>query len=45
MFVESGAVELAKPVRVVGKMAGHPVEQHAEPLAMAGIDQRGKILR
>ena len=37
--------KLAEPVRIVGEMAGHPVEQHAEALAMAGIDQRGKILR
>src|SRR5882724_5477454 len=32
-------------MRVVGKMSGHPVEPYGEPLAMAGIDECGKILR
>ena len=45
VLVERGAVEMAEAVRIVGKMAGHPVEHHAEAFAMAGIDQRGKILR
>ena len=45
VLVERGAVEMAEAVRIVGEMPGHPVEQHADALAMAGIDQRGKILR
>ena len=45
VFVERGAVEMAEAMRIVGKMPGHPVEQHADAFAMAGIDQRGKILR
>ena len=42
VLVERGAVEMAEPVRIVGKMPGHPVEQHAEPFAMAGIDECAK---
>nr|WP_291608518.1 hypothetical protein [Bradyrhizobium sp.] len=45
MLVERGAVEMAEPVRIVGEMAGHPVEQHAKAFGMAGIDQRGEIGR
>ena len=45
MLVERGAVEMAEAVRIVREMPGHPVEQHAEALAVAGIDQRGEILR
>ena len=36
VLVERGAVEMREPVRVVGEMAGHPVEQHADaPLRAA----------
>ena len=42
VLVERGAVEMAEAVRIVGKMPGHPVEQHADAFAMAGIDQRGE---
>ena len=45
VLVERGAVEMAETMRVVGEMPGHPVQQHAEPFAMTGVDQRGKILR
>src|SRR5690242_10839534 len=45
VLVERGAVEIAEAVRVVGKMAGDPVEYHAEALAMTGIDQSGKVRR
>ena len=44
VLVKRGAVEMAEAVRIVGKMPGHPVEQHAKAFAMAGVDQRGKIL-
>ena len=45
VLVERGAVEMAEAVRIVGEMPGHPVEQHAEAFAMAGVDQRGEIRR
>jgi hypothetical protein len=45
VLVERGAVELRKPVRIVGKMPGHPVEQDAETVRVAGVDQRGEIGR
>ena len=45
MLVERGAVETAEPVRIVGKMARHPIEDHAEAGPMAGRDQLGKIRR
>ncbi len=45
VFVERGAVELAQAVRVVGKMPRHPVQDHAETGAVAGIDEMGEILR
>ena len=43
VLVERGAVEMAEAVRIVGEMPGHPVQHHAEPFAVAGIDQRGEI--
>ena len=39
MLVERGAVEMAEPVRIVGEMSGHPVEDDAETLLVAGIDE------
>ena len=45
VLVERGAVEVSEPVRIVGEMPRHPVEQHAEALAVAGVDQRGEIRR
>ena len=30
VLVERGAVEVGEPVRIVGEMPRHPVEQHAE---------------
>ena len=45
VLVKRGAVEIAQPMRIVGKMPGHPVQHYAETFAMAGIHQRGKILR
>ncbi len=40
---ERGAVEMTEAVRIVREMPGHPIEDYAEALAVAGIDQRGKI--
>ena len=45
MLVERGAVEAAEPVRIVGEMPGHPVQDDGEPGAVAGIDQGGEIGR
>jgi hypothetical protein len=45
MLIESGAVEIGEPVRIVGEVPRHPVEQHRKPGLMAGIDQRGKVGR
>ena len=45
VLVERGAVEMAEAMGIVGKMSGHPVEPHGNAFAMAGFDQRGKILR
>ena len=45
VLVKRGAVEPPKPVRIVGEMPGHPVEQYAEALAVAGVDQRREIFR
>ncbi len=45
VFVESGAVELRKPMRVVGKMSRHPVNEHGKAGPMASIDQSRKIFR
>ena len=39
VLVEGGAVEFGKPVRVVGEMPRHPVEQHANAGLVQGIDQ------
>ena len=43
VLVQCGAVEQAEAVRIVRKMSGHPVEQHTEPLAMAGVDEMGEV--
>jgi len=32
VLIKGGAVEPPKPVRIVGEMAGHPIEQYAEAL-------------
>ena len=45
VLIKRGAVELAEPMRIVGKMARHPVDDDAEAGAMAGIDQRDEVLR
>jgi len=45
VLVERGAVKIGEPVRIVGEVAGNPVQYYAQALAMTGIDQRRKILR
>ena len=45
VFVQRGAVEMAEAMGIVGEVPGHPVEQHRDALAVADIDQCGKIFR
>ena len=42
MLVERRSVEPAEPVRIVGKMSRHPIEDHGEAGAVAGIDSAEK---
>src|SRR6185437_4967281 len=43
VLVERGAVETAESVRIVGEMSGHPVEDDAQSLFVAGIDEMREI--
>ena len=45
MLVERRTVEANQPVRVVREMAGHPIDNDAEPRRMAGVDEARKALR
>ncbi len=45
VLVEGRAVEPPEAMRIVGKVPGYPIEQHREPGAVAGIDQRREISR
>src|ERR1700728_2995601 len=45
MFVQGRAVEGRQPVRIVGEMARHPIEDDRESGAMTGVDQFEKIVR
>ena len=45
VLVQCRAVERREAVRVLGKMARHPVENHAESRLMTRIDQELEILR
>ena len=45
MLVERRAVELRQPVLILRKMARHPVEDHADAMAMALIDEVAEIIR
>src|SRR3970040_2252370 len=44
MFVEMGAVEEAKPVLVLGKMRGDPIENDPDPFLVQSVDQPHEIL-
>ena len=44
MFVERRAVEARQAVLILGKMPGHPVENHADARLVKGIDQELEIL-
>ncbi len=39
VLVERGAVEAREAVRVDREVRGHPVEDHAEPGAVAAVDE------
>ena len=43
MLVEMGAIELRQAMRVVGEVAGHPVEQHADAGGVEALDQAAEI--
>ncbi len=45
VLVQRGAIEITEAVGVVGEMPGHPVQQYAEALAVAGVDQSRKVRR
>jgi hypothetical protein len=45
VLVQRGSVELSEPVRIIGEMPRHPIEQDRKAGAMAGIDQRREIGR
>src|SRR5260221_13511666 len=45
MLVEMRAIEIDEPMGIAGEMSGHPVEQDANPLAVATVDEMAEILR
>ena len=45
VFVQRGAVEAAQAMGVGGVMRRHPVEDHPQPRAVAGVHEGGEILR
>ena len=45
VFVEIGAVKFRQRVRVFREMRRHPVHEHANPGAMAGIDEMAQLIR
>ena len=44
MLVERGAVEPRQAVRVFRKVAGHPVENHADAVPVARVDERAEVV-
>ena len=45
VFIEVGPVELRQAMRVIGEMAGNPVEDDADPVAMKAVDEGAQIIR
>jgi hypothetical protein len=45
MFVERRAVELRETVLVLREVAGHPVEDHADAMAVTLIDEVAEVVR
>ena len=45
VLVEMRAVEVGEPVRVVGEVRGHPVQDHADAVLVQVVDQVHEVLR
>ena len=45
MFIQAGAVEIRQPEPVSGKMCGHPVQYHADPVLVHHIHEIHEIFR
>ena len=45
MFEQGGTVEPSKPFGVAGEVCGHPIEDDADIVVVAGIDEVLKIFR
>src|SRR5262245_34102507 len=43
MLVQRGPVKTAEAMRIVGEMSRHPIQNDGETLAVACIDQGGKV--
>src|SRR5439155_5368553 len=44
MLVERGAVEVYQPMRILGKMRGHPIDDDGNAFLMAAVDEVHEIL-
>ena len=44
VLVEAGAVKLSQAVGVARKVRGHPIENHADGVAVAIVDEISKVL-
>src|SRR5260221_157952 len=44
MLIEMRTVEIPEPVRVGWEVPRHPIDEDAEPAAMAGVDEAGEVL-
>ena len=44
VLVERGAVEAGEAVRVLREVAGHPVEDHADAVAVALVDEPAEVV-
>src|SRR5204863_6432111 len=45
VLIEAGAIEAREPMRVVRKMGGHPIENHADAALMKDINEVHEVLR
>ncbi len=45
VLVERRAVEAREAVRVLRKMTGHPVEDHANPVLVTLVDEKSEVVR
>ena len=44
VLIEAGAIEAREPMRVIGKMGGHPINKHTNTCIVQCINHRCKIL-